>query len=82
MGVRRRAREGRALRFPGVRPPAYLRIALARAGGAHHVRERLPVDLGMEVGERGTQPLVQHPHPVFIGCRARLRRVIDEIISK
>jgi len=43
---------------------------------------RLPVDLGMEVGERGTQALVQHSHPVFIGCRAGLRRVVDEIIGK
>ena len=43
---------------------------------------RLPVDLGMEVGERGTQALVQHSHPVLVGCRARLRRVVDEIIGE
>ena len=51
-------------------------------GGHEITGGRLPVDLGMEVGERGTQAPVQHPHPVFIGCRARLRRVVDEIIGK
>src|SRR5438876_11789978 len=51
--------------------------------GGHEVAGgRLPVDLGTEVGERGTQALVQHPHPVLVGCRARLRRVIYKIIGK
>src|SRR3989449_2288756 len=51
-------------------------------GGHEITGGRLPVDLGTEIGERGTQALVQRPHPVFIGCRARLRRVVDEIIGK
>jgi hypothetical protein len=40
------------------------------------------VDLGTEVGERGTQALVQHSHPILVGCRARLRRVIDKIVGE
>src|SRR2546422_8948459 len=44
--------------------------------GGHEVAGgHLPVDLGGEVGERGTQSFVQNPHPVLVGCRARLRRV-------
>src|SRR5207253_10726424 len=51
--------------------------------GGHEVAGgHLPVDLGMEVGKRGTQALVQHPHPGLVGCRARLRRVVDKIIGE
>jgi hypothetical protein len=51
-------------------------------GGHEIAGGHLPVDLGTEVGERGPQALVQNPHPVFIGCRAGLRSVVDEIIGK
>src|SRR5438876_9327516 len=54
--------------FPDFRPEV--------AGG------HLPVDLGAEVGERRPQALVQHSHPVLIGCRARLRRAVDKIICE
>ena len=30
----------------------------------------------------GSRYSYQRPRPVFIGCRARLRRVVDEIIGK
>src|SRR5438876_1314641 len=46
--------------FPDFRPEIHWQVA---AG-----------DLGAEVGERRPQALVQHSHPVLIGCRARLRR--------
>jgi hypothetical protein len=37
-------------------------------GGHEIAGGRLSVDLRMEIGKRRTQALVQHPHPVFIGC--------------
>ena len=41
--------------------------------GGHEVAGRhLPVDLGSEVGERGPQAFVQHPHPVLIGLALSL----------
>ena len=57
--------------------------AVIRLIGSHEVAGgRLPVDLGTEVGERGTQALVQHPHPVLVGCRARLWRVVYKVIGE
>ena len=51
--------------------------------GGHEVAGgHLPVDLGTKVGECGPQTLVQHPYPVLVGCRARLRRVVDKVIGK
>src|SRR5467141_2284556 len=71
--------------LPGGRDTEELALVSAVIGlvGGHEVAGgHLPVDLGAEVGERGTQALVQYPHPVFVGCRARLRRVVDKIIGE
>src|SRR5262245_39251933 len=43
---------------------------------------KLPVDLRMKVGERNTKIGVELSHTVFVACRPRLRRVVDEIVSE
>src|SRR6266446_1255181 len=61
--------------LPGGRDTEELSLVGAVIGlvGGHEVAGgHLPVDLGAEVGERRPQALVQHSHPVLIGCRARL----------
>src|SRR5438093_11732247 len=68
--------------LPGGRDTEELSLVGAMIGlvGGHEVAgSHLPMDLGGEVGERGTQAFVQYPHPVLVGCRARLRRVVDKI---
>src|SRR2546428_7742981 len=71
--------------LPGGRYTEELALVGAVIGlvGGHDVAGgHLPVDLGAEVGERGTQGLVQHPHPVIVGCRDRLRSMDAQIIGE
>src|SRR5438132_2392052 len=71
--------------LPGGRDTEELSLVGAVIGlvGRHEVAGgHLPVDLGAKVGERGTQALVQHSYPVLVGCRPRLRRVVDKIIGE
>src|SRR6516164_2981458 len=45
------------------------------------IRE-LPMDLHMKVRERNAKIGVEFPHTGFVGCRPRLRCVVDEIVSE
>src|SRR5215472_8157854 len=43
---------------------------------------KLPMDLRMKVRERNTKIGVELSHTGFVGCRPRLRCVVDETVSK
>src|SRR5215467_317649 len=43
---------------------------------------KLPMDLRMKVRERNTKIVIEFSHTGFVGCRPRLRCVVDEIVSK
>src|SRR5215469_15224405 len=43
---------------------------------------KLPMDLRMKIRERNTEIVVEFSHTGFVGCRPRLRCVVDESISK
>lgn len=50
--------------------------------GGHDVAvDRLPMDLGPEVGKRFAQPVVEDANAGFVGCRAGLGSVVDESSS-
>src|SRR6476619_2951648 len=42
----------------------------------------LPQNLGLEVGERLAQPVVEQPHSGFVGGGAGLGRVVDEVVGE
>ena len=42
----------------------------------------LPMDLGVEIGERGAEGVVQEPDAVFIRSCVRLGRMVDEVVGE
>ena len=60
-----------------------LMSAVVRLVGSHSIAiNKLPMDIRMKVRERNTKRGVEFSHTGFVGCCARLRRVVDEIVSE
>src|SRR6516225_310960 len=57
--------------------------AIVRLVRSHSIAiSKLPMDLRVKVRERNTKIGVEFSHTDFVGCRPRLRCVVDEIVSK
>src|SRR5215469_3023252 len=57
--------------------------AVVRLERSHSIAiSKLPMDLCMKIRERNTKIVAEFSHAVFVGCRPRLRCVIDEIVSE
>jgi hypothetical protein len=60
-----------------------LMSAVVRLVRSHSIAiSKLPMDLRMKVRERNTKIGVELSHTGFVGCRPRLRCVVDEIVSE
>src|SRR6516165_923330 len=60
-----------------------LMSAVVRLVRSHSIAiSKLPMDLRMKVRERNTKIGVEFSHTGFVGCRPRLRCVVDEIVSE
>src|SRR5215469_15562919 len=60
-----------------------LMSAVVRLVRSHSIAiSKLPMDLRMKVRERNTKIGVEFSHAGFVGCRPRLRCVVDEIVGE
>src|SRR6516165_8545948 len=60
-----------------------LMSAVVRLVRSHSIAiSKLLMDLRMKVRERNAKIGVEFPHTGFVGCRPRLRCVVDEIVSE
>src|ERR1700710_1767077 len=60
-----------------------LMSAVIRLKGGHDVAvDRLPMDLGPEVGKRFAQPVVEDTNAGFVGRRTGLGSVVNEIVAE
>ena len=60
-----------------------LMSAVVRLVRSHSIAiSKLPMDLRMKVRERNTKIGIELSRTGFVGCRPRLRCMVDEIVSK